>query len=133
MSASTACMRCVGSERIRLLVTALLALQSDWITVLQNTAGVKCLQAMYHGKPVLAVPFFGDQLSNADRVVAKVKTVYGMTHMTATDEPSKPAQLTCCTALSGAGNRPLLTTLSFFPNVQEAHDCAGLWAASESL
>lgn len=120
-------------KNTRLLATALLALQSNWITVLQNTAGVKCLQAMYHGKPVLAVPFFGDQLSNADRVVAKVKTVYCLNHMTATHEPSRPAQLTCCTDLSRASSRPLHTTLLFFSNVQEAHDCAGVWAASESL
>lgn len=33
---------------------------------------VGCEQALYHGKPVIAMPFFGDQPSNADRVVAKV-------------------------------------------------------------
>lgn len=28
-------------------------------------------EAIYHGKPIIAIPFFGDQGSNADRVVAK--------------------------------------------------------------
>lgn len=30
------------------------------------------LQALYHGKPIVAMPFFADQLPNADKVVAKV-------------------------------------------------------------
>ena len=34
---------------------------------------VPCLlQAIYHGKPVVAMPMLGDQASNADKVVAKV-------------------------------------------------------------
>ncbi len=33
------------------------------------------VQAIYHGKPVVAMPFFGDQPDNADRVVAKVTSV----------------------------------------------------------
>ena len=35
---------------------------------------LRALQAIYHAKPVLAMPFFGDQPSNADRIVAKVGT-----------------------------------------------------------
>ena len=31
-----------------------------------------CLQAAYHGQPIVALPCFGDQFSNADKVVAKV-------------------------------------------------------------
>ena len=31
-----------------------------------------CMQAIFHGKPVVAMPYFGDQPSNADRMVAKV-------------------------------------------------------------
>ena len=31
------------------------------------------LQAIYHGKPVVGMPMLGDQASNADRVVAKVR------------------------------------------------------------
>ncbi len=30
------------------------------------------MQAIYHGKPIVAMPFFADQLPNADKVVAKV-------------------------------------------------------------
>ena len=30
------------------------------------------MQAIYHGKPIVGMPFFGDQSTNADRVVAKV-------------------------------------------------------------
>lgn len=30
------------------------------------------MQAVYHGKPVLAMPFFGDQPNNADKMVSKV-------------------------------------------------------------
>ena len=30
------------------------------------------MQAIYHGKPVIAMPFFGDQLNNADKMVSKV-------------------------------------------------------------
>ena len=30
------------------------------------------VQAIYHGKPIVGMPFFGDQPTNADRVVAKV-------------------------------------------------------------
>ena len=30
------------------------------------------MQAIYHGKPVVAMPFFGDQPNNADKMVAKV-------------------------------------------------------------
>ena len=33
---------------------------------------VHLLQALYHGKPIVAMPFFADQLPNADKVVAKV-------------------------------------------------------------
>lgn len=32
------------------------------------------MQAIYHGKPVVAMPFFGDQLNNADKMVSKVGT-----------------------------------------------------------
>ena len=32
------------------------------------------LQALYHGKPIVAMPFFADQLPNADKVVAKVSS-----------------------------------------------------------
>jgi hypothetical protein len=31
-----------------------------------------CMQAIFHGKPVVAMPYFGDQPSNADKMVAKV-------------------------------------------------------------
>ena len=34
--------------------------------------GSLCMQAIFHGKPVVAMPYFGDQPSNADRMVAKV-------------------------------------------------------------
>lgn len=30
------------------------------------------MQAIYHGKPVVAMPFFGDQPNNADKMIAKV-------------------------------------------------------------
>jgi len=30
------------------------------------------VQAIYHGKPIIGMPFFGDQMTNADKVVAKV-------------------------------------------------------------
>jgi len=30
------------------------------------------MQAIYHGKPVVAMPFFGDQPNNADKMTAKV-------------------------------------------------------------
>ena len=30
------------------------------------------VQAIYHGKPIVGMPFFGDQMTNADKVVAKV-------------------------------------------------------------
>ena len=30
------------------------------------------LQALYHEKPIVAMPFFADQLPNAEKVVAKV-------------------------------------------------------------
>lgn len=33
---------------------------------------VRWMQAIYHGKPIVAMPFFADQLPNADKVVAKV-------------------------------------------------------------
>lgn len=37
-------------------------------------ACVRCsVQAIYHGKPIVAMPFFADQLTNADKVVAKVR------------------------------------------------------------
>ena len=31
------------------------------------------LQALFHGKPIVAMPFFADQLPNAEKVVAKVR------------------------------------------------------------
>jgi glucuronosyltransferase len=38
-----------------------------------NHCGVNSMyEALWHGKPLLGLPFFGDQPSNADRVVAKV-------------------------------------------------------------
>lgn len=30
-----------------------------------------CLQAIYHGKPIVALPFFGDQSNNADKLINK--------------------------------------------------------------
>ena len=33
------------------------------------------MQAIYHGKPVIAMPFFGDQQNNADKMVAKASHV----------------------------------------------------------
>ena len=35
---------------------------------------MQLLQALYHGKPIVAMPFFADQLPNADKVVAKVSS-----------------------------------------------------------
>jgi glucuronosyltransferase len=32
-----------------------------------------CAQALYHAKPIIALPCFGDQFTNADKVVAKVR------------------------------------------------------------
>ena len=36
---------------------------------------MQLLQALYHGKPIVAMPFFADQLPNADKVVAKVSSM----------------------------------------------------------
>ena len=32
-----------------------------------------CLQAIYHGKPIIALPFFGDQSGNADKLINKAR------------------------------------------------------------
>lgn len=57
-----------------------LAIQPAWCKVVEAAAVLQfscshmpcLLQAIYHGKPVVGMPLFGDQPSNADRVVAKV-------------------------------------------------------------
>ena len=42
--------------------------------VRDSSCNMPCpLQAIYHGKPVVGMPMLGDQASNADRVVAKVR------------------------------------------------------------
>ena len=38
------------------------------------------VQAIYHGKPIVAMPFFGDQLNNADKMVSRVG--HGSPHLT---------------------------------------------------
>lgn len=43
---------------------------------LEKTLATGHVQAIYHGKPIVGMPFFGDQPNNADRVVAKVKSPY---------------------------------------------------------
>ena len=54
------------------------------------------VQAVYHGKPVVGMPFFGDQPSNADRVVAKVM------HILYTNSGS------CCSSFCGSFMRLIL-------------------------
>ena len=44
--------------------------QGSWVCISCND--VHLLQALYHGKPIVAMPFFADQLPNAEKVVAKV-------------------------------------------------------------
>ena len=31
------------------------------------------MQAIYHGKPIVALPFFGDQSNNADKIINKAR------------------------------------------------------------
>lgn len=48
---------------------------------LMLSSGHLVMQAIYHGKPIVGMPFFGDQPSNADRVVAKVSSFpEGLSH-----------------------------------------------------
>ena len=54
------------------------------------------LQAIYHGKPVVAMPIFGDQPTNADRVVAKVTP---SVHNTALHERMPPLSCRLCLSL----------------------------------
>lgn len=37
-----------------------------------NLAGADMTQAVYHGVPIIAMPFFGDQPMNAQKVISKV-------------------------------------------------------------
>ena len=65
--------------------------------------GFVVMQAIYHGKPIVGMPFFGDQPSNADRVVAKVSSfAQGLSYEREHEHsPGKTSMNTkCCSLIS---------------------------------